>query len=383
MFNVVKIQKLFISKSYYEILADQQKAYLEKLGDASDDIERSYKQYKCQRCVSTWYVRSLCDGILFFVIPFLVLVLFIKSLFVRKQQEIKCLGDFVGMEEILPDELHRQYNVNNEHWNEGAILKFSDIRYVLKFIIRYPLSPMFSLKCLIKLARYSYLYHVYSAQVIIVHNEYSYTSSLLTDYCHFRGIKHINVMHGEKLAIIRDSYFHYDKCYVWDDYYIKLFISLKAEPTQFIISLPKSMRIDRGKYTNENDFADYKYYLNSSDENKLVAIKKSLAFVAKEGKTVKYRPHPRYSNISVVERILGKENIEYPNRTSILSSIANCGCVISSYSTVLNQAYHSGIDVLIDDVAEKEMYDKLKMFRYILISNNIPCLSQKQVEMIE
>lgn len=374
----MEIQKLLISKSYYDIPFEEQMRYLEQLGKASDNIDRSYKQYKCQRCIITKRLKILSDIIMFFILPLLIFYFSLKGIFIKKKFAIKCLGEFAEMEEVLPEELCRQYDINNEHWNEGAILKFSDIRYVLKFIIRYPLSPMFSLKCLIKLARYSYLYHVYGVQVIIVHNEYSYTSSLLTDYCHFRGIKHINVMHGEKLAIIRDSYFHYDECYVWDDYYIKLFTSLKAEPTQFIISLPKSMRIDRGKYMNENDFADYKYYLNSSDENKLVAIKKSLAFVAKEGKTIKYRPHPRYSNISVVERILGKENIEYPSKTSILSSIANCGCVISSYSTVLNQAYHSGIDVLIDDVAEKEMYDKLKMFRYILISNNIPCLSQKQ-----
>lgn len=59
----------------------------------------------------------------------------------------------------------------------------------------------------------------YQSKAIVVHNEYSFTSSILTAYCETRNVLHINVMHGEKMYYIRDSYFRYDRCYVWDAYY--------------------------------------------------------------------------------------------------------------------------------------------------------------------
>lgn len=220
--------------------------------------------------------------------------------------------------------------------------------------------------------------HIYSPNVLIVHNEYSYTSSLLTDYCHKYGVKHIDVMYGEKLAIIRDAYFHYDETYVWNQFYADLFISQKAEPTQFKVALPESMMIDVIKHKNEKVYADYKYYLAITDETKLQLIAQNMAFVSKEGKSVKYRLHPRYTDTSLAERILGKQNIEYPREVGILESISNCGCAVSEYSTVLNQAYNSGIPVLIDDVADPIMFEKLKSFKYSLIIKGLPCLSSKQ-----
>lgn len=62
---------------------------------------------------------------------------------------------------------------------------------------------------------------------------------MLTDYFHTRGVKNINVQHGEKLMFIRDSFFHFDECYVWGDYYVKMFVRMKAEPNQFIVSVPQ------------------------------------------------------------------------------------------------------------------------------------------------
>ena len=73
------------------------------------------------------------------------------------------------------------------------------------FDIRY--TAIFSLKVTIKVAGYSFMITKYQSKAIVVHNEYSFTSSILTAYCETRNVLHINVMHGEKMYYIRDSYF--------------------------------------------------------------------------------------------------------------------------------------------------------------------------------
>lgn len=375
MRKFLKLQGFLAGRSYYDFPAEEQRVYIDKLGEPIDDIDRSYKQYLCQRYFMPLSIKLLNDIATMAVMPLLVFYYSFKSLFIRKGKKVECIGEDKGMPEIIPEELKQKYEINIDCWFTGVRLSLSDVVYVLRLALHYPRSPLFVLKNMVKVAKYSYMIYTYEPKAIVVYNEYSFTSSLLTDYCHKFGVKHINVMHGEKLAIIRDSYFHYDECYVWDEYYVDLFRGLMAEITQFIVALPPSMKIDCEKYKNVDDFADYKYYLAMTSEEKLLKIVDSLSFIKNNGKSIKYCLHPRYSEVSLVERIVGKENIEYPSQTSIIRSIANCGCAIGSYTTVLNQAYHSHIPVILDDVAEKEMFDKLKSFKYILIDKGLNCLS--------
>ena len=48
--NVFKIAKFLQkgNKGYFEVPVNEQLAYLDGLGNASSDIERSYKQFLCQ-----------------------------------------------------------------------------------------------------------------------------------------------------------------------------------------------------------------------------------------------------------------------------------------------------------------------------------------------
>ena len=46
------------------------------------------------------------------------------------------------------------------------------------------------------------------------------------------------------------------------------------------------------------------------------------------GRKVKYRLHPRYSDRELVKQIVGKENVEYPEKVSILDSISNMDTAI-------------------------------------------------------
>lgn len=376
--TLIKAQVFLAGNSYYTIPAEAQFRYLQKLGDAENDLDRSYKQYLCQRFYMPFYIKLLNDLLAGISFPFLFVYLFFNSFAVRryKSEHIDCIGKFSGIEEVLPEELKIDVHVDVDHWAKNRCLYFRDLLEVFKLVCHHPLSPLFCFKNMMNMSSYSFMIHHHTPRLLVVHDEFSFTSSFLTSYCHKFGVKHYDVMHGEKLAIIRDSYFHYDKCFVWSNYYADLFKQLKAEEKQFVISIPQSIKIDRDKYANQEFFADYKYYLASTSEAQLMVIKESLKHLSDSGKSIKYRLHPRYSDKQLVESLVGNENVEYPNEVDILSSISNCGCAIGGYSTVLNQAYCSGIPVMIDDISDKEMFNKLKSFKYILIEKEVPLLSE-------
>ena len=62
-------------------------------------------------------------------------------------------------------------------------------------------QPYFVFKAIMQIAAYSTRITKYQPERIITHAEFSFCSSLLTDYCHHRRVKLINVQHGEKLLI--------------------------------------------------------------------------------------------------------------------------------------------------------------------------------------
>ena len=93
---------------------------------------------------------------------------------------------------------------------------------------------------------------------------------------------------------------------------------------------------------------------------------------------MKYRLHPRYSNPKIIEKIVGKSNIEDPFKVPILSSISSMEYAVGSYSTVLNQAFNSGKKVILDDITYKEIFLQLKDVNYYLTTVQCEKLSDYQ-----
>lgn len=107
---------------------------------------------------------------------------------------------------------------------------------------------------------------------------------------------------------MRDSFFKFDECYIWDEYYGKVLTSMKADGNQFVVEVPASLKFDEGlpriqKY-------DYTYYLGAESEDVLKKIAKILEKLYKDGKRISIRPHPRYSNIDLVKKIFAFANVE-------------------------------------------------------------------------
>lgn len=357
---------------------EEQKAFIESLGVPGDDIDRGYKQYLCQNQL----VRPKWKIVFFNVVgavslPFIIIYFLTKRLFAHKAEHIDCLIEKKGMPEVVPKEVREKYHPS-ENYVQGTSLGANDLDIVWKMMGVAPLHPYFVFKALMNVARYSHLIYRYTPNVMIQFGEFSFSSSVLTACCHQHNVKHIDVMHGEKLYYIRDAFFHYDECYVWSDYYKNLLTSLKAEPTQFRIAVPPSLKIDSEKYKNDAVYADYKYYLANYDEKAIAAIVGAMRFAKQGGKSVKYRPHPRYSDMELLRKYVSPDEIEMPVEVGIQESVANLGCAVGSYTTVMVQALFSGKNVMMDDVAEKEQYEKLRSLEYILSGDKYDKLSNHQ-----
>lgn len=364
-------------KTLFDISASDQQAFLDKIKAPTDDVERSFAQYRCQ-CLFTPVWKKLSRGIVTaLATPFFVLWCMFKGMITTKALKVDAVGHFKEYPEILPETLLNDYAINCELWANSHILSIMDMVFISRRLSKYILHPYFCFKCIFNISKYSNFIKKYRPNAIIDHAEFSCTSSILTDYCNNRDVKHINVMHGEKLFYIRDSFFRYDKCYVWDEHYKKLFISLHADPVQFIIEKPRIFHVDIESKRDMEFFADYKYYLQVPNIEEMKSILKSMEFAKKAGLTVKYRLHPNHMNDEAF-KIIPKEEIEDPHKVDIETSMASCNYVVGSYTTVLVQAYFSGINVIMDDVTYQSRYKQLKEYKYVLSNTNVKRLSECQ-----
>lgn len=367
------------SSYIFSVPVDRQKDYLNKWHEPQNDLQRSYFQFRCLHSFFPFWKNFILNFSSYFLLPIAVFYFLIRRLGTKQGEHYEAIIEKKGMPEIVPIELRRKYDIHEECWREGMSLSFKDIVFIVKLVIASRGLLYFVLRSSFILAVYSDMIKRHRPEIIMRHAEYAFSSSLLTHYCHCFGIRHINIQHGEKLFFIRDSFFHFDECYVWDKHYVDLFLSLRAEESQFKISLPPSMQVDVEKYRDEQYFADYKYYLSAYSEDIIKSIVESMFFVKQEGRKLKYRPHPRYSDIDLLKKYVGEEEIEYPQNVSIMQSVSNLEYAVSSYSTVLSQAYFSGKKVILDDVTYKEKFDKLNEMSYILSEKNNCTLSSKQL----
>lgn len=378
--NYFKILRFlqFGDKSQFSVPIEEQQAFLESLGEARNDIDRGYKQYLCQNFfvpdLKVWSFNIAAIVML----PFVIVYYLLKGLFVKKGDIVETIIENKGIVEVVPRIVKDTYHPKSDLWREGASMSFGDIIFLLKLVCKAPHHPYFVLKSLMNVVLYSDMIRRHHPKAMIQFGEFSFSSSILTAYCHRHGIKHIDIMHGEKLYFIRDAYFHYDECYVWDDFYAELFKSLKAEPTQFRVALPQSLHINVNNYLNTKVYADYKYYLALYSEKQIKGIVQSMAFAKREGKKVRYRPHPRYSDIALLRKYVSVDEIEMPGEVGILESISNLEFAVGSYTTVLSQAYFSSKKVILDDVTFESEYYRLKKLHYILSTKNTLQLSYLQ-----
>lgn len=359
--------------SLFTYPVQKQQAYVAHFPEPKDGIERGYFQYCCQMKLTGQPIHFFTN------LAALPLSLFYLATYPTANVTREQASDAVFFPDgkpfnIIPDSLQAQYKNIVSLSTDGKLLSKEDRHFLTAIFRKYPVSWLLWLKVIIKLAQYSHAITKYSPKAIISCNEYSYTAPILTEYCHTRGVKLINVMHGEKLYYMRDSFMSYDEYYVWDQHYVDLLTDLGAKKEQFRVELPGSMRIQK-----QDDISiqyDYTCYLQNENEDRLRALAGALRSLYDQGKRLSVRPHPRYSNINLVKQLFDFANIEDCKTVTIEQSLLQTGAAISLYSTVLNQAVSNSIPVVIDDISNPERFKKLKELRYACLSKEHTLLSE-------
>ena len=359
-------------KSIYEINIPDSIAFMNRIKEPIDDIERSYAQYRCQ-C----YLMSNMAVFLYNLVSFFLILPYIIKCYLTSVKRISNVDIVYTIsikdKSIVPSSLRDEFTkeiITGVY--EGFKLNKYDLKFILKLWKRYPFSFFFVHRMIFKISIYRYFIEKYNPKAIAINSEYSSTSSAMTLYCESQNINHINLMHGEKLLNIRDSFFRFSRCYVWDDYYISLFKRLRAANGQFIVERPHSLIFNVNTYKGVIPHCDYKYML--FENKKLNHIRQIVSQLKNKGFKVKVRPHPSYTDMQLLKKLFNEDDIEDTN-ISIQASVANTENVISLVSTVLLQAYFSNINVVIDDVVYKEEYSKLEELGYILLNKKIKKLS--------
>ena len=368
-----KMAGKFSGKSLFDYPVEQQKKYLSKFREPRSLIERSFFQYKAQMKLKGAWISFLIN---LASIPLFLLYFFMPSnrLKDRFKRDAVFVKDGGVDDNVLPKSLREEFKNLESQAVEGRKLKFKDRIYVLGLLLRHPLSWHFALKAEIKIARYRWLVSLYSPKALIVHNEFSFTSSLLTDFCNKSRVELINVMHGEKLFFMRDSFFKFNRCYIWNEFYKDLLSELRADPGQFIVEVPPSLLFESKAVEKA---VDYTYYLQAQGGDGLEKIANMMKQLSLKGYKVAIRPHPRYTNLDLLNQYIDGSNIEVEKckELSIEESVLRTKNVISIYSTVLQQAFYNGTNVVIDDVSDKVLYDKLKETKYIMLQFDSTILS--------
>lgn len=171
---------------------------------------------------------------------------------------------------------------------------------------------------------------------------------------------------------LRDSFVMYSRYYVWDWYYAELMISMKAN-NKYIVEVPKNLFIENKVKKYNYDFT---YYLGSEELSHLKIIANLLIKLKDKGYSVCVRPHPRFSSIFVVNRFFKGIDIQNGNEVTIEESIKLTKHIVAINSTVMFQGWLNDVPIVIDDVSDIKLFNRLKDLNYFILSKKYRLLSE-------
>jgi hypothetical protein len=366
----IKIQsKLSKGKQpFFMMSIDEQQRILKSFKEPLNLIERSYFQYLCQMKQTPLILKAIQNLVAAVLTPYYY--------YKYSQNKTVSYADkkmgavfIAGTKDIsyVPETIKNEFEqIYLSDYNDVGQLTIKEKKVIKIIYKRYWYKPYFCLKCMMKIALYANQIYKYNSKAILTIGEFSFTSSVLTFYCNEIGVEHINIMHGEKLFNIRDSFVKFDRYYVWDQHYIDLMVKLRAEDKQFRIEKPSVVHFD---IKGHGDYKyDLTYYLGGENKKDLYNIKASLLDTRIPLKKICIRYHPRFSDEKQIRNIFNCFKIENPNEVPLDVSVSITKFVVSLYSTVLYQAYENGGKIIIDDLSNPIRYELLKSLNYVMMN---------------
>ena len=170
-------------------------------------------------------------------------------------------------------------------------------------------------------------------------------------------------MHGEILYGLSRTFFCFDECVVWDEYYKNLCIEMRADPSQFCIEVPEGLLY----HDEPHCTISATYYFQGQTGEQMLAIREALDRL---GTSYRVRPHPIYTDMNKLRAVFKEEVIEDCNHVSIEQSIMESEMIIAKNSTVLFQGYINNRRVVIDDISDPHLISQMRDSGYIMLNKS-------------
>lgn len=301
-----------------------------------------------------WYLYNLISV---FIVPVLLFVLLIKP---RPSGKKKAQN--ITLFPRIPSRVQADFNPQFVSLPFGT-LRFRDVPFVSKILFKSGFRPYFKLRTLWKLAAYSDLIDLYSPQSILVTQEMTFESSLLTEYLDSYGICHVNFMHGDKIFSIQDAFSSFHVFYVWEDFYKRLFESLKCKNKQYLYFEAIQAPIETA---GEENRITYYHQFTAKPEQLMVILQNLLRYAKIIDSRLVVRLHPLMKKPYEIEA-LEKAGVEIePNSVPLAISIKKSRYVCSEWSSVLYQASLMKKKLIVDNSFPQNI-ERLKELNFIVL----------------
>jgi hypothetical protein len=360
---------LFVRKgNHFVVSVKKQIDYMSSHDRAEDNYDRSFLQYHAQNISENFFLILFKNSFSVVVLLYGYIVYKLSpSIEIENNKSQSNLVMFNVNKQMLPDEIKNTYNLIE--------IKLDTIKYRLNYKLfrkykKYFFHPYFVLKNLILLSMFSKVIKDTNPKVILVSMESSFSSSIIREYVNSLNIELINIMHGNSVYNIRDSFCSFDSFVIWERGFIDLFQSLRFQVDKYIIHYPY-------KYSFENKKHKYHltYYLQGENRRTLIKLKAVLDHLIEHGYEIAMRVHPLYSDFNSVKKVFVGYTIQNPNVISYYESLKLTAYVCGLYSSALYHAYRNGKNVVVDDISKISDFNYLCETNYILFQKQVILLS--------
>lgn len=339
--------------------------------EPKNGFERAWYQFSLRKKTLNKKMCIISKAYYFILFNLLLVYLCLKRRYLKYEKYKLIYIKISNNQGVLSDNIIQNRAYKEIDFDEGFLLDKDVFKFINKCIHSTKLDFEFLFRILFNLSKYEYVIKKYSPDEIITTYESSYTSSILTEFCRSKGITHTNFMHGEKLLGPYNTFFMFDRFYVWDVHYIELFNKSRALVDEYLIYNPwENINV----IGNIPITKDYTFYLSIPNQIEIEKLKVIVSFLKSQNLIVKIRLHPSVLNLKDIN--INSDILENSNDIDIVKSIKSSKFIVSLSSTVLFQAYCMGKDVIIDDITNAEEFDRLLNLDYIMLSKKHELLSQ-------
>ena len=377
----------------------EEKNYIDSFPEPKDDYDRTRFHYKCVYYPINKKLILILNITGYFLFVPLVLLLVANTFVLTCRDKRKNIhkynavlinsnnriGKHFYYEDRIPKEIEREFGeIQTLMYQRYPVIRecrlSRDVLYVwIRYVLRHPFSGWTNIHSLVHLAMIDEIIYAYSPKLIINSRvEINYMSSLITLYCEKKGVEYSCFMHGELLANMEFAFVRFSRFYLWDRHYISLFKWARADKSQFIIYTPEILSKNEKTGNNIADY-DYTYYMTGTAEGIVEnynAIYKALTILQEHGLRIKVRPHPRWSDMNIINALFRDSEIDIETSAiTMKKSLERTKGAIGIMSTTLLEAQRCGKTIVLDDISNPNLYDELEKRLYILFDKPHSILS--------